>query len=98
MTGKIDSTGTCRLTYNPANGDPLLSPDCSQQLLPCDRCGAPKWVLKNVAAFVCTVCVEAEDKGIEEEPMPEAVSGKLVPEPADRVGAGLVLDGLVYRF
>jgi hypothetical protein len=62
--------GAVAIVFEPENGDRLLSPDNSQQLLPCERCGAPKWVLKNCVSFTCSACADEEDIG--EEPMSEA--------------------------
>jgi len=64
MEGKVDSSGTCTLSYNPSQGDALLSPDGSQQLLPCERCGAPKWVHVRVVSFLCSACDEEMDGGV----------------------------------
>ena len=68
MEGKVDSSGTCTLSYNPSQGDVLLSPDGSQQLLPCERCGAPKWVHVRVVSFLCSACDEEMDRGVEMTP------------------------------
>ena len=62
MWGRVWDDGVVHIAYDPITGDRLLSPDGLQQLLPCDRCGALKWVANNVASFTCTVCTnELED-------------------------------------
>lgn len=56
MTGGIKRSGECTITYNPSNGDMLLSPDKQQHLIPCEGCGQPEWQPLNVVAAFCDEC------------------------------------------
>lgn len=50
-TGSMDSHGRVILTYHPANGYKLLSPDGKLHLIPCENCHRPQWVELNVVSI-----------------------------------------------
>jgi hypothetical protein len=55
ITGTADRDGTITFTWN-MQAYQLLSPDGTQQLLPCEHCGQPQWVRLNVVSILCDIC------------------------------------------
>lgn len=53
MISCYERNGTVTIKYMPQNGDMLLSPDKTQQYLPCESCGSLQWVATNVVSFIC---------------------------------------------
>ncbi len=52
------------LSWEPENGDKLLSPDKTQHFLPCEWCLTFNWVSLSVVSYVCDCCSNGEGEGI----------------------------------
>jgi hypothetical protein len=62
------------ITWEPAQGPKLLSPDGTLQLLPCDGgCGTALWVAPNVVSTLCDNCMALLS------PCPECGTARPVP-------------------
>lgn len=66
MNGSIDRYGHCQLSWD-TDEERLYSPDGSQQLLPCDRCGQPQWVAPNAVSVLCDDCAKPDPEDLPEE-------------------------------
>ncbi len=54
------------LKYEPSNFQMLLSPDGTQQALPCDVCRSMFWIGTNVVSFICAECeIVTPEAGVE---------------------------------
>jgi hypothetical protein len=78
MIGSIRKNGLVTLVFD-LNMEKFLSPDGTQQCLPCEHCGDPQWVTLATCSVTCDRCVLAwaqEDAGDLEvcTPHPENVA------------------------
>lgn len=59
--GSASGNGNCSIAWN-LDYNKLYSPDGLQQLLPCERCGAPQWCIVQACSVLCADCTrETED-------------------------------------
>lgn len=62
MIGNHARNGDITVRWN-SQGEVLLSPDGTQKLMPCDTCGAVRWVDLNVVAYECHDCMNHHLRG-----------------------------------
>lgn len=57
-----DKYGTVRIDFN-TQGQSILSPDCTKQLLPCGHCLKLEWRNLNTVSFLCEDCFRKFERG-----------------------------------